>query len=197
MLFVFSFLFVGCEFQKEPGKPFAPIELPKKSKKETPAPPIKQETKEKLVLDADDFDDEPTKEKEVTTKSDKNQNQVAKTDKKSKPQIQESQSDPPLAVLPISSQYPINNPPTLPPSPYAFSLQDWPIIVIDTSYNLNPPRALLGLPTGEEVSVQAGQMLPKYNLVVMAIGTKTVDFVRISQIGSQTKVEPLQLVAQN
>lgn len=185
------FLFIGCELQKEVGKPFETVELHQISKNKNAAAKKKAKKKEKRTMTSDDFATDEEDVKEASKKK-----LVAESAEKLSSAVTPGAA---LsgAVLPMASQYPINNIPTLPPSPYAFSLQNWPITVIDTSYELNPPRALIALPSGEEVSVQAGQMLPQYNLVVMSIGKKAVDFVRISQIGSQTKVEPLQIVSQN
>ena len=186
------FLFTGCELQKEVGKPFETVELHQISKNKNAAAKKKAKKKEKRTMTSDDFAmDEEKNAKEASKKK------LVEEDAENVPSAVTPGAALSGAVLPMASQYPINNIPTLPPSPYAFSLQNWPITVIDTSYDLNPPRALIALPSGEEVSVQAGQMLPQYNLVVMSIGKKAVDFVRISQIGSQTKVEPLQIVSQN
>ena len=183
------FLFTGCELQKEVGQPFHAVELHQASKNKKPVAKEKPKKKKRVTLTSDDF---ATEEADSPPRENK---------KSSVPEAQASKpvssAEVPTAPLPVLSQYPVNNVPTLPPSPYAFSLQNWPIVVIDTAYDLNPPRALIALPSGEEVSVQAGQMLPQYNLVVMSIGKNAVDFVRISQIGSQTKVEPLQIIAQN
>ncbi|MAA79060.1 MAG: hypothetical protein CL916_07340 [Deltaproteobacteria bacterium] len=77
------------------------------------------------------------------------------------------------------------------------SLEQWPLRVVKTEVGLNPPRAILGLPNGEEVVIRPGMQLPEENLVVMSIGSKAVVLARIHTEGDYARVEHLTLPSLN
>ena len=86
--------------------------------------------------------------------------------------------------------------PTSDQGEYAFSWKDWPIQVMKVMPEFHPPRALVSLPSGQELVVSAGKMLPEHNLVVMSVSKAGVDFVQIDANGDRAKVKPLRLVPQ-
>ena len=57
----------------------------------------------------------------------------------------------------------------------------------------SPPRGVLRLPSGEEIVVSAGRIIPEHNLVVWAVGTKSATLVKISAQGDTSTMEPLYL----
>lgn len=73
----------------------------------------------------------------------------------------------------------------------------WPLRVVKTEANLNPPRAILGLPNGEEIVIRAGMQLPEENIIVMSIGSKAVVLARIHPEGDHARVEHLTLPSLN
>ena len=73
----------------------------------------------------------------------------------------------------------------------------WPLVVVKTLTDLNPPRAILGLPSGEELVVKPGQVLEAHKLVVMSIGVQRVDIVHISQQGDRAALTSQSLPVQN
>lgn len=79
----------------------------------------------------------------------------------------------------------------------AASLSQWPLRVVKTEVDLSPPRAILGLPSGEEVVIRPGMQLPSENLVVMSIGSKAVVLARIHTDGDHARVEHLTLTSLN
>jgi hypothetical protein len=60
----------------------------------------------------------------------------------------------------------------------------------------NPPRAILGLPTGEEIVVNPGTMIPAHRLVVTSIGPRTTDLVLIEPQGDHTAISAISLQTQ-
>jgi len=65
----------------------------------------------------------------------------------------------------------------------------WGVRLISTIHDVQPPRAVLALPSGEEVVVQPGSMLPNAHLVVMAVGKTAVQVAKITPQGFYAKVE--------
>jgi hypothetical protein len=61
--------------------------------------------------------------------------------------------------------------------------------VLGVLLDLNPPRAVLGLPDGREQVVTAGAMLPAEGVVVLAIGRDAVQIARITPQGFYARVE--------
>ena len=58
----------------------------------------------------------------------------------------------------------------------------WPVRLVKTVRDAQPPRAILGLPSGKEIVVTPGSMIPEEGLVVVAIGP---DKVQLSQVKPQ------------
>lgn len=61
--------------------------------------------------------------------------------------------------------------------------------VLSTLSNLQPPRAVLGLPDGSETVVQAGTILPDQQVIVMAIGRDVVQLARVVPQGYYARIE--------
>lgn len=72
----------------------------------------------------------------------------------------------------------------------------WPLRLVKTLPDTNPPRAVLGLPNGEEIVVTPGKMIPAHNLVVMSIGPRSAELARISAEGDHANVQPVSLQTQ-
>lgn len=65
----------------------------------------------------------------------------------------------------------------------------WSVRLLRILPDVAPPRAVLGLPSGREIVVSPGTMIPEHDLVVMAIGTDAVQVDRIVADGDRTRVE--------
>jgi hypothetical protein len=65
----------------------------------------------------------------------------------------------------------------------------WSVRLLRILPDVAPPRALLGLPSGREIVVSPGTMIPEHDLVVMAIGAHAIQVDRIVADGDRTRIE--------
>ncbi len=65
----------------------------------------------------------------------------------------------------------------------------WGVRLISTLHDVQPPRAVIALPSGEEIVVQPGTMLPQARLVVLAVGKTAIQVARVTPQGFYAKVE--------
>lgn len=72
----------------------------------------------------------------------------------------------------------------------------WPVRLVSSLPDTQPPRAILGLPDGREVVVTAGSMIPDQGIVVMAIGQERVQLARISAAGDHAVIKEESINAQ-
>jgi len=78
----------------------------------------------------------------------------------------------------------------------ASAVGSWPLRLVATVPGAQPPRAILGLPGGAEVVVTPGTMLPDVGVVVMAIGSESVDLAEVRPAGDHAVVQGRSLQAQ-
>jgi hypothetical protein len=64
---------------------------------------------------------------------------------------------------------------------------------VKTLPETNPPRAILGLPNGEELVVSPGSMVPAHGLVVIAIGPNSAQIAQVTPQGDHAAVSPVTL----
>ena len=72
----------------------------------------------------------------------------------------------------------------------------WPVRLVGTMAGAQPPRAVLGFATGEEVVVTPGMLLPAHQLVVMSIGPSQVQLAKIVPMGDHAAIQSMSLQAQ-
>jgi len=72
----------------------------------------------------------------------------------------------------------------------------WPVRLVATVPDAQPPRAILRLADGREVVVTPGTLLPDPHIVVMAVGTRTVDLAEVRAAGDHADVATRTLHAQ-
>lgn len=72
----------------------------------------------------------------------------------------------------------------------------WPVRLVRTHLDEQPPSAVLALPDGRRIVVSPGDMVPERGLVVMAIGKERVQLAAISSRGDHATVVPMELSAQ-
>ena len=94
----------------------------------------------------------------------------------------------PTEELAIASTFP----PASTHAPRAAAIA-WPIRLVKTLPETNPPRAILGLPSGEELVVSPGTMVPEHGLVVIAIGPNSAQLAQITPQGDHAAVSALTL----
>ncbi|MDP2309880.1 MAG: hypothetical protein Q8P18_27930 [Pseudomonadota bacterium] len=76
------------------------------------------------------------------------------------------------------------------------SLVQWPVRLLSTIPQAQPPRAILGLSSGEERVVSPGSILADQGLVVMAVSTGKVTLARIEPAGDHARIDTIELTAQ-
>ena len=86
---------------------------------------------------------------------------------------------------------------SLPPvsSGVAVSAQ-FPVRLVSTMAQAQPPRAVLGLPDGSEIVVSPGSVLGPEALVVMAVMDGRVQVARVRAAGDHAQIESVELTAQ-
>lgn len=86
-----------------------------------------------------------------------------------------------------------------PPAPAAVGLPpavQWPVRLVSTLPQAQPPRAILGLPSGEERVVSPGSMLAEHGLVVMTVTADRVQLAKVQPAGDHATIETIELSAQ-
>lgn len=71
----------------------------------------------------------------------------------------------------------------------------WPVRLVGTMSDAQPPRAVLGFATGEEVVVTPGMLLPSHQIVVMSIGASQVQLAKIVPMGDRASIQSISLQA--
>lgn len=72
----------------------------------------------------------------------------------------------------------------------------WPVRLVKTVPEAQPPRAILALPDGKELVVTPGAVLAEQSLVVMGIGRGTMELAKIRPAGDHAEISPITLTAQ-
>ncbi len=83
-----------------------------------------------------------------------------------------------------------------PPAVGLASQPSWGVRLLNTLPQAVPPRAALGLPSGEEIVVAPGSMLPEVGVVVIAVGRDTAQLAKVTANGDHAVVEMATLAAQ-
>lgn len=72
----------------------------------------------------------------------------------------------------------------------------WAVRLVTTVPDAQPPRAILGLPDGQEIVVTPGAMVPDSGLVVLSIGAHAVQLARVQAAGDHATVQAFSLTPQ-
>ena len=72
----------------------------------------------------------------------------------------------------------------------------WPVRLLSTLPQAQPPRAILGMPDGSERVVSPGSMVAEAGIVVMMIGADRVQLAKIEPAGDHAAIQTLELSAQ-
>lgn len=83
-----------------------------------------------------------------------------------------------------------------PPATGLATQPSWGVRLLNTLPQAVPPRAALGLPSGEEIVVAPGSMLPEVGVVVIAVGQDTAQLAKVTANGDHAVVETATLAAQ-
>jgi hypothetical protein len=71
----------------------------------------------------------------------------------------------------------------------------WPVRLVKTIPDAQPPRAVLGLPSGKEIVVMPGTMVPEEGLVVVSIGPSRVQLSQVQPQGDHASITSFTLDA--
>jgi hypothetical protein len=82
-------------------------------------------------------------------------------------------------------------------APQAEPLQGggWPVRLVKTIPDAQPPRAVLGLPNGKEIVVTPGTMVPEEGLIVVAVGPSRVQLSQVKPQGDHAAITSFTLDA--
>lgn len=103
-------------------------------------------------------------------------------------------AEPAAAAAPVAVAAPQPSP--APPAVGLPSPVQWPVRLVSTLPQAQPPRAILGLPSGEERVVSPGSILADQGLVVMAVSGNRVTLARIEPVGDHARIDTIELTAQ-
>jgi len=190
MKLLLMLLTMGCESRPNVnlGQTFQPVKLKKHTPKSSisPVEEEKSDSEEDFVMTSEESVANFEKQQSTSGTNEKTTSQVMEIDLRSSAPPKVDSNVVPVKVEPADIQQ---------PRP-AFSWKEWPIQVLKVMPEFQPPRALVGLPNGEDIVVSAGKMLPEFGLVVMSVGQHDVHFVKISAMGNRAKVQPIRLTPQ-
>ncbi len=109
------------------------------------------------------------------------------------------------AIAPVSGDTPDLNttsaaPPAATPTAAApadgASAEGWPLRLVSTVHQAQPPRAILGLPDGRELVVTPGDILAEEKIVILAIGDGIIQVAEISPNGDHAEIASRTLTSQ-
>jgi hypothetical protein len=185
----------SCQPVANPGDPLQPV---------TGGTDVVQATPTPLEGPQGDFDfdaeDRPVNELGATIDSESSEEELLALqarangldpDELSAPEPAPAPAPEPVAPAPL--QAPAAVPAWDPTQP--ISGGSWGIRLLATLHDVQPPRAVLGLPDGEEIVVQAGTFVEDHRLVVMAVGRDVVQVSRVTPQGFYARVETETLQA--
>ena len=194
---------LACTQMEDAGQPLKPVQ--------PVVQPIAPPT-EKSPPPAEGLEKSPTKEEPKTEKQEEDlftpkdavivvSQKEATPTKEADPAIEEPEN-PSLSSQEDTSTSTPTQPttPLAPQTPATGSFEavtQWPLRLVKTEMQLNPPRAILGLPSGEEIVIRSGSFIEEYNLVVMGIGTRTVSLAKVHPQGDHARIEPIHLYSLN
>jgi hypothetical protein len=84
---------------------------------------------------------------------------------------------------------------TAPPGADPTQVGRWPVRLVKTIPDAQPPRAVLGLPGGKEIVVTPGTMIPEEGLVVVAVGPDRVQLSQVKSHGDHASITSFTLDA--
>lgn len=87
-------------------------------------------------------------------------------------------------------------PETAPPPVDVAPATAWPVRLLKTLPEAQPPRAILGMPDGTEIVVSPGALIAEQGLVVMSVGRSTMDLARVTPSGDHAVIAQVTLTAQ-
>lgn len=196
---------LACTQMESPGSPFSPVQIAEeKQQPEAPQTEVIEEKKEEndplfepvgTVVVVSEVNEQPEVEESVDNQQkeeDISEESATTKTEESEASKKRSEDSEEVVDAKIETEQKVNT-----NHQETISLGQWPLRVVKTESDLNPPRAILGLPSGEEVVIRPGMQLPEENLVVMSIGSKAVVLARIHTEGDHAQIEHLTIPSLN
>ncbi len=100
--------------------------------------------------------------------------------------------DPVDAAVAVAARAPSE----VPVSSVVAGVGQFPVRLVSTMAQAQPPRAVLGLPDGSEIVVSPGSVLGPEALVVMAVMDGRVQVAKVRPAGDHAVIESVELTAQ-
>ena len=207
--------FFACESMSTPGKPFAPVAMVSTTQRmgegiepsEETTETVSDEFKDPQVVIELDAEDSRTEAKvltttETTSTSSGNVLNIDATQVPAQTVITpEMQMGGMTVGEPLPAQTVVTQEIEVVTGGYAplnalSGSSGWPVRLVGTMAGAQPPRAVLGFATGEEVVVTPGMLLPAHQLVVMSIGPSQVQLAKIVPMGDHAAIQSMSLQAQ-
>lgn len=104
--------------------------------------------------------------------------------------------EPPPPAAPVAAAPVVLAAPAAPSPAGLPAVAPWPVRLVSTLPQAQPPRAILGLPSGEERVVSPGSILADEGLVVMAVTADRVQLARVEPAGDHARIATIELTAQ-
>jgi hypothetical protein len=192
---------MACEPMDHPGSPWKPVPVVAQAPAALPAAGVDPDLVPEVEVDPMFSVPEPI----VIHSSELGQAAGASDAPADPPRADEPAlaAEPELAVEPLLFPEPAAEAQAdYPPAPGGFAQfttagsGGWPLRLVATVPGAQPPRAILGLPGGQEVVVTPGTMLPDAGVVVMAIGSGSIELAEVRPAGDHAVVEARTLQAQ-
>jgi hypothetical protein len=169
----------GCVPIEPEGSPFAPVPV------RVPPPPRAQAEPGPTPPDPDDVFADDREESPGPAPGERPPSEAPATDVLALQARNLAAAPTPAEAAPAVSPTPAPVwDPTIPVPDAGFGVR-----VVAVLLDLQPPRAILGLPDGREQVVTAGAMVPEQGLVVLAIGRDAVQIAKITPNGYSAVVD--------
>ena len=197
-------LLTGCEKMDDPGPLFSAVEVAvPAAASEVPEPNSDFDFPEPLVISSDDLkagnfgdSDEPVGEAESVGQADASaepdtvEGSESVSTELSSDEVTATTPEPAIAVVEATVA---NSEPPAAHFSAPGAVSSWPIRLVKTLPETNPPRAILGLPSGEELVVSPGSMVPEHGLVIISIGPNSAQIAQVSPQGDHAAISPMTL----
>ena len=189
-------LLIGCEPMSEPGDLFSAAHVAQSVSAETEqaetAPSFdfpELEVISSEELQSGNFGDEDEPETEPVAEAEPETEPVVEAEPEAEPVVEAEPEAAIEAAAPAVGAPDIASTVAAP----AHAVSGWPVRLVKTLPETNPPRAILGLPSGEELVVSPGSMVPEHGLVVIAIGPNSAQIAQVTPQGDHAAISPVTL----
>ena len=196
---VLIWMILGCESRPQPGSPVVFVDADK-SYKSLSEESVQEEDSQKEDSQKEDStennnsDEDPFSDRSFEISSDEMANNKDSVPDDSKQNISDLTVNQGTKTDPVEQGETVGDPKSEDESGGGELLDSikMPFVLVDLLETV-PPRAVLRLPSGDEIVAKAGMLIPKYNVLVLAVGTESATLVKVFEDGDTSRMEPLYL----